>query len=65
MVKVSITVQSGANRFDVAVVAESAEQDVSLVRECYLTSDVRVKAPTGLAGFSVDGRAARTRTLAA
>ena len=46
MVKVSIRVQSGAARFDVAVVAESAEQAVRLVRGRYLTSDVLVKAPT-------------------
>jgi hypothetical protein len=47
MVKVSIRVQSGATRFDVAVVTVSAEQAVRLVRGRYLTSDVRVKAPTG------------------
>jgi hypothetical protein len=51
MVKVSIRVQSGATRFDVAVVAESAEQAVRPARGHYLTSDVRVKAPTGLEGF--------------
>ena len=51
MVKVSIRVQSGATRFDVAVVAESAAQAVRLVRGRYLTSDIRVKAPTGPEGF--------------
>jgi hypothetical protein len=51
MVKVSISVQSGATRFDVAVVAESAAQAVRLVRGRYLTSDIRVKAPTGPEGL--------------
>ena len=51
MVKVSIRVQSGATRFDVAVVTVSAEQAVRLVRGRYLTSDVRVKAPTGPEGL--------------
>jgi hypothetical protein len=61
MAKVSIRVQSGAARFDVAVVADSVEQTVSLVRGRYRTSNVRVKSRTGLVGFPVDGRAARTR----
>ncbi|HEY6582229.1 MAG TPA: hypothetical protein VIZ60_14010 [Rubrobacter sp.] len=55
MAKVSIRVQSGAARFDVAVVADSEEQAISLVRERYRTSDVRVRSLAGLAGFSVYG----------
>jgi hypothetical protein len=59
--KVSIRVQSGAARFDVAIVADSEEQAIVLVRERYRTGDVRVKSLIGLEGRSVDGRAARTR----
>jgi hypothetical protein len=33
MAKVSIRVQSGAARFDVAILAESEEQAIGLVRE--------------------------------
>ncbi len=50
MVKVLIRVQSGPTHFDVAVVVESAEQAIHLVRGRYLTSTVRVKAPTGPEG---------------
>jgi hypothetical protein len=60
MAKVSIRVQSGAARFDVAVVADSEEQAISFVRKCYSTSDVRVRLLTGLAGFSVHGPVALT-----
>jgi len=65
MAKVSIRVQSGAARFDVAVVADSREQAISLVRERYRTSDVRVRSLTGPIDFPVDGRAARIDALAA
>jgi hypothetical protein len=51
--KISIKVQSGAARFDVAVVAESVEQALMLVGERYSASDVRVKSPTGPIGLSV------------
>jgi len=47
MVKFSIRVRSGAARFDVAVLADSADQAVGLVRERYRTSDVRVRSMTG------------------
>jgi hypothetical protein len=59
--KVSIRVQSGAARFDVAIVADSEEQAIVLFRERYRAGDVRVKSLIGLEGRSVDGRAARTR----
>ena len=58
MVKVSIRVQSGAARFDVAVRAESVERAVRLVEERYSASSVRV---SGLDVLSSDGRDARTR----
>jgi len=43
MAKVSIRVQSGAARFEVAVLADSAQQAVGLVKGRYRTSDVRVR----------------------
>jgi hypothetical protein len=55
MAKVSIRVRSGAARFDVAILADSVEQAISLVRGRYRTGDVRVRSLTGLANFSVDG----------
>lgn len=58
MVKVSIRVQSGAARFDVAVQAESVERAVRLVEGRYSASSVRV---SGLDVLSGDGRDARTR----
>ena len=42
MVKVSIRVQSGAARFDVAVQAESVERAVRIVEVRYSASSVRV-----------------------
>jgi hypothetical protein len=60
MVKVSIRVQSGAARFDVAVMADSAQQAVGLLRRRYRNSDVRVRSLSGLVGFSVDDPAAPT-----
>jgi hypothetical protein len=60
MVKVSIRVHSGAARFDVAVLANSTQQAVGLVRRRYRNCDVRVRSLTGLAGFSIDGTAALT-----
>jgi hypothetical protein len=51
MVKVSIRVHSGAARFDVAVLAESAEQAVVLVRARYRTSRVRVRSLADLGVF--------------
>ena len=63
MVKVSIRVQSGAARFDVAVMADSVEQAISLIRERYRTSDVRVSSLAGLAGFSAGGPAPRMNDL--
>jgi len=65
VLKVSIRVQSGAARFDVAVLAENVEHAMSLVGTRYRTTNVRVRTMTGLTGFSVDGRAARARPLAA
>lgn len=58
MVKVSIRVQSGAARFDVAVQAESVERAVRIVEVRYSASSVRV---SGLDVLSSDGRDARTR----
>jgi len=58
MAKVSIRVHSGAARFDVAVLADSAQQAVSLVRERYCNCEVRVRSLSGLAGFSGDDPAA-------
>ena len=63
MAKVSIRVRSGASRFDVAVVADSPEQAISLVRERYRNSDVRLKHPTGLGRLSVVDRVARKRSF--
>ena len=63
MAKVSIRVRSGASRFDVAVVADSVEQAVSLVRERYRTSDVRVRSLASLAGFSAGGTVPRMNDL--
>jgi hypothetical protein len=45
MVKVSIEVGSGATQFDVEVQAESIQRAMSLVRERYPMSNVRVKSP--------------------
>ena len=53
MVKVSIRVQSGAARFDVAVRAESVERAVRLVEGRYSASSVRV---SGLDVLSGDAR---------
>lgn len=53
MVKVSIRVQSGAARFDVAVQAESVERAVRLVEGRYSASSVRV---SGLDVLSGDAR---------
>ena len=63
MAKVSIRVQSGATRFDVAILADREEQAISLVRERCRTSDVRVMSLTGFAGFSVYGPVPRTDDL--
>ncbi len=60
MAKVSIRVRSGPARFDVAVLADSTQQAVGLVRRRYRNCDVRVRSLSGLAGFSVDGPAAMT-----
>jgi hypothetical protein len=64
MVKVSIRVRRGAARFDVAVLADSAEQAVGLVGRRYRTSDVRVRSLAGLGAFPADGHAARTHAMA-
>ena len=48
MVKVSIRVHGGAAHFDMAVLADSPEQDISLIRARYRTSDVRLKLWTTL-----------------
>ena len=48
MVKVSIRVHSGAAHFDVAVLADSPEQAINLIRARYRTSDVRLKLWTAL-----------------
>ena len=48
MAKVLITVHSGAARFDVAVLAHSPEQALSLIGSRYRTSDVRLKLWTDL-----------------
>ena len=63
MAKVSIRVQCGAARFDMAVMADSEEQAISLIRERYRTSDVRVRFLTGLEGFPVGGPAPRADDL--
>jgi len=63
MAKVSIRVHRGTARFDVAVVADSEEQAISLVRERYRTSDVRVRSLAGLAGLSVGEPAPRMDDL--
>lgn len=47
MVKVSIRVQKGAARFDVAVQAESLERAISLVRGRYSSEEVRVRSISG------------------
>ena len=60
MVKVSIRVQSAAASFDVAVLAESAQQVLGLLRSRYPNGDFRVRSLTGLAGFSMDDTAALT-----
>jgi hypothetical protein len=60
MVKVSIRVHSGAGRFDVAVLADSAQQAEDLLRRRYRNCDVRVRPLAGLAGFSGDDPAAPT-----
>ena len=65
MAKVSIRVQSGAARFDVAILADSEEQAISLVRERYRTSDVRVRSLTGLVGFSAGDTVPRMNGLSA
>jgi hypothetical protein len=48
MVKVLIRVRSGAAHFDVAVLADSPEQALSLITARYRTSDVRLKLSTDL-----------------
>ena len=63
MAKVSIRVQSGAARFDVAILADSEEQAISLVRERYRTSDVRVRSLASLAGFSAGSTVPRMNDL--
>ena len=63
MAKVSIRVQSGAARFDVAVVADSPEQAISLIRGRYRTSDVRLRSPIALGRLSVVDRVARKRSF--
>ena len=60
MVKVSIRVHSGAARFDVAVLADSAQQAIGLVRRRYRNCDVRVRSLSDLADFSGDDPAAPT-----
>ena len=63
MMKVSIRVHSGTARFDVAVTADSPEQALSLVRERYRTSEVRLRTSTSLGRLSVVGLAARKMSL--
>ena len=65
MVKVSIRVRKGAARFDVDVLADSAQQAVCLVKGRYPTSDVRVKTLTGPEILSVTDRTARAHAMAA
>ena len=60
MAKVSIRVHSGAARFDVVVLADSAQQAVGLVRRRYRNCDVRVRSLSDLADFSEDESAAPT-----
>ena len=48
MVKVPIRVHSGAAHFDVAVLADSLEQALSIIRARYRTSTVRLKLWTDL-----------------
>jgi hypothetical protein len=48
MVKVSMRVHSGAAHFEVAVLADSPEQALSLIRARYRTSNVRLKLWTDL-----------------
>ena len=63
MAKVSIRVHSGAARFDVAVVADSPEQAVSLIRGRYRTSNVRLRPWTSLGRLSVVDHAAQKMSL--
>jgi hypothetical protein len=62
MARVSIRVQSGAARSEAAVLAESAEQAVDLVRTRYRASSVRARS---LAGPGVFDRTTLTRAMAA
>ena len=48
MMRVSIRVRSGAARFEVAVLADSPEQALSIITARYRTSDVRLKLSTEL-----------------
>ena len=63
MMKVSIRVHSGTARLDVAVTADSPEHALSLVRERYRTSEVRLRTSTSLGRLSVVGLAARKMSL--
>ena len=51
MAKVSIRVQSGAVRFDVAGTTDSPERATGLIRDSYRAGDIRLRLPTDLERF--------------
>ncbi len=59
MIRVSIEVRDGANRFSVAVQAQSIGRAVEIVAGSYPSRDVRVKFPIDPEGFFVEDHAAR------
>jgi hypothetical protein len=59
MVKVSIEVRSGAAHFDVGVQAESIQRAMSLVRQRYSKSNVKVRFPIKPESFFVEDPSAR------
>jgi len=63
MIKVSIEVQSGAARFDVAVHAESLRRALGLVSERYTVKTCRVKFPIEAEGFFITGPSAQVEMV--
>jgi len=63
MIKVSIEVQSGAARFDVAVHAESLRRALGLVTERYSGSNCRVRFPIEAEGFFVEDPTAQVEMV--
>ncbi len=62
MIRISVEVQDGADRFDVKVRAESIRRAVGLARRRYPDGNVREKFPIDPEDFFAERYAARART---